>query len=370
MADYKLTNVIFTDKNPISKDNLSRNIEYNGEENIKNCNQREIYDELLEDEEIKINKFANSFLIEIFNGEYEENEIKLVAFSNMRKPQYRIKTIMTKDFVYKYAGSRKSEEHIKNIKKNIDIMVQSGLKTLDTYDDEKIISKYSGSSTLDKVIIQQIKQGNKEKAVDLIKRFKQELLEKLEKVEKENNVFDKYNIKYTKENIENMTFVKYGLWDLIFQNCFYIENEFYFYDQEWEEDNIPIDFILYRAIKYFDRIKKHIPEKELDTILKIDEDALRMFEELDNKLQEQIRDEITWKLVTQGKTALDIKRKKLTDNHTINLLRIKSSEKDKLIKQQEKEIEELRSRLNSVYNSKSWRITEPLRKIKRLGNSK
>lgn len=40
-----------------------------------------------------------------------------------------------------------------------------------------------------------------------------------------------------------------------FSKLLYIDNEFYFYDQEWEEDNVPIDFILYRAIKYFDRIK-------------------------------------------------------------------------------------------------------------------
>lgn len=45
----------------------------------------------------------------------------------------------------------------------------------------RIISKYSASSTLDKVIIEVIKQGNKENAIELIKRFKQELLEKLEK---------------------------------------------------------------------------------------------------------------------------------------------------------------------------------------------
>lgn len=58
-------------------------------------------------------------MIEIFNGEYEENDVKLVAFSNMRKSQYRIKTIMLKDFVYKYAGSKKSENHIKTSRETL-----------------------------------------------------------------------------------------------------------------------------------------------------------------------------------------------------------------------------------------------------------
>lgn len=61
--------------------------------------------------------------------------------------------------------------------------------------------------------------------------------------------------------------------------------------------------------------------------MEIDEESIRMFEELDNKLQEEIRDEIIWKYETQGKTALNIKTEKLTDNHTINLLRIENSKK-------------------------------------------
>ena len=86
MTDYKLTNVIFTDKKPLSKNNLARNIVYNSEDTIKFYDQNEAYREVLEENEGVFRLFANSFFIEIFKGDYIENEIRLVAFSNMRKP--------------------------------------------------------------------------------------------------------------------------------------------------------------------------------------------------------------------------------------------------------------------------------------------
>ena len=45
-----------------------------------------------------------------------------------------------------------------------------------------------------------------------------------------------------------MTFIKYGLWDLTLRNVFLINNELYVYDQEWLEENVPIEFIIFRSI--------------------------------------------------------------------------------------------------------------------------
>ena len=280
MTDYKLTNVIFTDKKPLSKNNLARNIVYNSEDTIKFYDQNEAYREVLEENEGVFRLFANSFFIEIFKGDYIENEIRLVAFSNMRKPQYRIQTIMKKDFVYKYADSEISKKHLENIKENIEILKQSGLNTIDDYDKEKIISKYTEELTLDKVIINLIKEHKQKEAIDLINKFKEELVNNLEKSHEDKNVFD----------------------------------------------------------------------------------------ELDNKIQEEIRDEITWKVHTQGRTMLDLKREKLTDNHNMNLLKIDNEQKENIIQQKEEEIKKLKIELDNIYNSKSWKITKPLRQIKKLRN--
>ena len=67
---------------------------------------------------------------------------------------------------------------------------------------------------------------------------------------------------------------------------------------------------------------------------------------------------------------MELKRNELTANHQINLLTIQNEQNKVLIEQKDKEIEELKKKLNYVYNSKSWRITRPFRKIIKLGRKK
>lgn len=365
MPDWKLTNAIFTDLRPISKNDLSRNVIYNSEDTIIFYDENAVYRELLDNKNEKINNFMNTFLFEISKQKLD-NDIKFVSFSNMRKSEYRIKTIMTQKYVYKYPVNRESEKHIEETKKNIDIMNSSGLKTLDRYDENRIISTFSSEKTLDEIIISLFKDNKKNEAISLMKRFENEIKEKLQKGNVENNVFERYDIKVEEEELKKMHFLKEGLWDLIFQNCFYINEEFYFYDQEWKEENLPIDFIMYRAIKYFTRLKKYISDEELYSILNINTSMIKVFDELDDKIQEKIRNPIMWKLNTQGENVMELKRETLTLKHQINLLNIEKNQKEQEILQKEQEIQNLRNQLNLMLNSTSWKITKPLRKLKGL----
>ena len=162
-----------------------------------------------------------------------------------------------------------------------------------------------------------------------------------------------------------MKFTKYGLWDLIFQNCFYIDEDFYFYDQEWLEENVPIEFILYRAIKYFPKIKEYISIDELYRILEINEEKVKIFEELDDKIQEEKRNNEVWQMQKNGKNIEELKVQKLTDNHTINLLNIEIENKSREIENLKSEYEKARNEINIIHQSKSWKLAETLQKIKR-----
>jgi len=370
MPDYKLTNVIFTDKNPLTKDELSRNIIYYDEDTIKFYDENELYRNILKENGENFYKIANSFFVEIFNGEFEENNIRLVTFSNMRKDEYKLITIVKDDIVYKYAENEKSIKHLQKVKKIIDILKKSGINTLDSYNDTCVISKYTKGLTVDKVIIDLLKNEKKQEAINLMKSYKEELLNKLEKSEEERNIFDKYNIKYNKEKVKSSIVIKYGLWDAIFQNCFYIDNQFYFYDQEWEEENVPLDFILYRAIKYFPRLVKHIPIEESYKIMGIDKEMLELYDELDDKIQDEIRNEEMWTLCKQGEDVLQLRINELTANHKYNLLNIENSKLINEIKEKDKQIEKLQQELNNIYNSKSWKITKPLREIRRFNKKR
>ena len=359
LPDYKLPNIIYTDKNMPTTSNIYRDLTYK-DENV-NFKEVDAYYQIISNNREDFKRFANSFLLEISNKEVKENDIKFITFSNIRKDEYRIKTIVKKEVVEKTAVNEKSIKHIEKVKKNIEILENLGIKTLDTYEDKKIISKYVEAETLEDRLIKIYKEQGKEEFFKQIEEYREFLNEKLQIVnEIEKNIFTKYKISCDENILSRLTFVKYGLWDLIFQNCFIVDNDWYFYDQEWQEQNVPIEYILYRAILYFNESKKYITDEEIFEKLNISE-FIPVFRQLDDKLQEKIRKPLVWRLHT---------KEELEKNKYIKI--------KKELKQKDIEIEGLKAEISNLKtenihtnnelmvmkNSLSWKITEPLRKIR------
>ena len=195
LPDNNITNVIFTDKHLPDEETISRNITlYSPEQIEKNVQNSEFIKIIRQNPELfKI--FANSFFIECSKSEFKDNQIEFVSFSNMRKEEYRIKTIIKGEYVYKSTINDKSIEHIKKVKENIDILKKLNLNSLDNYDDIGIISKYQrDEKTLDKIIIEKIKIGQYEEAKNIVNNLFCELKNKLIVEKPEKNVFDDYNI--------------------------------------------------------------------------------------------------------------------------------------------------------------------------------
>lgn len=295
LPNYKRVNVIFTDEWLPSFETINRNLTLYDEEKILVLDENDRIESIVEEDIQLFKKLANSFFVECSKRELEENDIRFVTFSNIRKPEYRIKTIIQGDKVYKYSANVKSKQHIEDVKENIDMLNKLNFNLLDSYDENRIISKYQNPDyLLYSIIISMLKNGKIDETLDLINKFKTELVEKLEKSNIEDNCFIKYNINYEPEVIENLNFIKHGFWDLIFQNCFYINNKFYFYDQEWREENIPVEFILYRAIKYCSGISNFLEKEQKYSLLNITSEQQQLFDKLDDILQMKTRDDKIW----------------------------------------------------------------------------
>ena len=359
LPDYKLPNIIYTDNSMPTTANIYRDLTYK-DENV-NFKEVDTYYQIISNNKEDFKKFANSFLLEISNKEIKENDIKFIAFSNIRKDEYRIKTIVKNKQVEKTSVNEKSTKHIEKVKNNIETLQNLGIKILDTYEDEKIISKYVEAETLEDKLTKTCKEQGIEEFIKQIEEYRKFLKEKLEVTEEiEKNIFTKYKVECKEETLNKLTFVKNGLWDLIFQNCFIIDNEWYFYDQEWQEENVPVEYILYRAILYFHESKKYISDEEVFEKLNISE-FVPIFNELDNKIQEKIRKQLVWNLHSKEEVEKD------------KYIKVK-----KELKQKEKELEDLKieienlrkdnaqthNELTIVKNSLSWKITGPLRKIR------
>lgn len=367
LPNYKMPNVIFTDEYLPNTESILRDLTLYDQDDIISFEEREVYKNILREDQNLFKCLANSFLVEVSNNNQINTSVKFISFGNSRKPEYRLKTVMLEDIIYKENIDDNSKNHLNQIEKNIQILEKSDINILDSFKEAKVYSKLIKDKTFDKQLIEIYEKYGIDKLIEKIEIFKQEIENKMEKCDKNFiSVFNKYNIE-CHDLEEKLTFIKYGIFDLIFQNCFEIEDKLYFYDQEWIEENVPVEFIIYRAIFYLGNSKREIDTMYIYKKLGII-DYIDIFKQLEDLLQAKIKDTIVWSIhVNNNKTVKNLYD---TNVHLRNINAIEANKYEEEIKnikeinnKIEKENEKLRNQLNYMQNSKSWKITKVFRKF-------
>ena len=301
LPDYKLPNVIFTDEQLPEYNSIDKYNPYFLEKSDILFNEIDVFREILKTNKEMFTFFANSFLVEITKGKCNE-KYKYISFNNMRKQEYQLITKISDTYVEKQEVDEKATEHYENIKKNIKYLQENGIKTVDYIEGEKIKSRYIEQRyLLNNILTEKLEQEKNTEFEDIINSYIKEItIEPYKETEYEKTVFSKYKIEIKdKSIIESMNFVKNGLWDMTFKNCFLIDNQFYFFDQEWNEPNLPVEYILYRAILYTISLRRFVSIEKLFDKYNLSK-YITLFEQLDNKIQEEIRDDEVWKFYSQN----------------------------------------------------------------------
>ena len=303
LPDYRRPNVIFSDDALPEYNSIDKyNPYYTGKSDIL-FNEIDVFREILKTDKDMFTFFANSFLVEVIKKEKEyDTTYNYISYNNLRKEKYRLITKISNTYVEKQIVNEKAEEHYENIKNNIKILQENNIKTVDYIDEDKIKSKYIEQKyLLNNVLTEKLEKGQVEEFDNIIKNYKKQISVK---TYKENNyektAFGKYGVEVKdKSIIQDLNFVKNGMWDMTFKNCFLIDNQFYFFDQEWNEPNLPVEYILYRAILYTISLRRFVSIEKLFYKYNLSK-YITLFEQLDNKIQEEIRDDEVWKFYSQN----------------------------------------------------------------------
>lgn len=289
LPNFSAPNIIFSDDYMPTCENIVRYLPlYNREDVVR-------YSEVLALRETINNStfdmFANSYLIEASLEEIESG-IKFISFNNSRKKEYRLITIMEKEKVYKYNFNSSSIEHYNKMKNNISDIENLNLNQIEKLENDRIVSNFIKDSTLDNILIGYLKGKDIRSAELIINQYIKLLSENLGRTDSiENNIFNELGIVVNKD-LSSLVFVKNGYWDMTFQNIFYINNEMYVFDQEWKNDNVPLEFILYRGLKILFIVGGINEETRNEIYSKYNIiNFLDIFEELENKFQIIVNDE-------------------------------------------------------------------------------
>lgn len=257
----------------------------------------------------------------------------------MRKPAYRLITKIGKEYVEKETVDENAVEHYEQIKENITCLQKANIQTLDSVENGKIKSKYIAQSyLLSAVLAKKLEEQQIEDFYHIVDAYYEKVKQSSPKMkEGQTTIFEKYKIEITQQQKKELYFLEKGLWDMTFKNCFYIDNEYYFFDQEWKDENLPAEYILYRAIVYTISLRRFINIQEILEKYQLTS-YIEIFKQLDEKMQEKIRDEGIWKYYNQNRFFnIDATKQEL-----INMT-IRSKAKDDAIEGMQKQLEELTS---------------------------
>ena len=171
--------------------------------------------------------FANSFFIDCGRAQLiNDRKVNFATFTNERKSEYRQYTVIYNDGgVIKRAWSRDSILHLEKICKNNTLLKQAQIDTInEVFYEESVNSEFCHYDTLEEVLLRLIKERDISKINDIFQFYRNMIFEFMPK---------------------SKVFI-----DLIFSNCFYYEGKLLAFDQEWVDENVCPEFVIYRAIRY------------------------------------------------------------------------------------------------------------------------
>ena len=303
LPDSRLTNVIFSDAMLPDENNINKFVSYYEKNTFETFNENDALRTIISEKKEMFTVFTNSYFIDAGREELNQKYC-YISFNNLRKEEYRLITKISCNDVTKEPVNQLSVNHYRNLVQNIEMLEKNKILILDSCKDGKIISKYKEQKYMVyNILLDYLKKNNMKGFYNLFNKFVKEFSpDKLLPVDLEtiinDNIFKKYNIKVDKECIKKMNFVHNGFWDMTITNCFYIEGMFYFFDQEWKDLNVPVEYIIFKNIFYSEQFDKYISKKELYKYFNIEE-FVDIFLELDLKIQEEIRDKKIWNFYTR-----------------------------------------------------------------------
>jgi GT2 family glycosyltransferase/SAM-dependent methyltransferase len=246
LPDYKFPKAIYTDDYlPIPQDVDNIPFTYS-KGSMLYTKEQALYSEIIKNHTFDF--FANSYLIEASVKKINNYKINFVSARGEARKEYRCFTIINNENkVIKYPAHPKSVKHIKNIYDNYLYLTSKGIKQIDQfYENNRLSSGIVPYKRADLAFDEALVTNNLKPIYFLIDKLKENLL-KSSDFETEKNIL--VDLGYLNKDEYKGAILKYGFIDMTFYNAFVINNELVFFDQEWKIENIPLNFILYYAIK-------------------------------------------------------------------------------------------------------------------------
>ena len=266
LPDYKLPQVIYSDEY-LPKSQIMAKVHYYYLNNpLILGDERKICNDLVQ--EGVFPSFANSFFIECGEQDAEMSTVAFVSETPERAPEYRVITVIGTDrIVRKSAALPQGQQHINDIIENQKLYKGHDLVPYRMVEDH-LEMPFLEAQSLNQVLSDAIRRKDTEQ----IEKWVTTLCEHVKK-----------SSSIESRNTEDV--LRHGFLDLIFRNCFLVDGDFVFFDQEWLDVDVPMQYILFRAFLalYYDNpdLEAYIPQTLLREMFGISRDLQEKYLEME-----------------------------------------------------------------------------------------
>ena len=353
--DYKFPKVIYSDE-ALKKGIYSNYIPYFSTTMNLDLYETPLYRDIYDNDVIPF--FANSYFVELSNDE-SELEIQFAKFNNeFRKQEFDLLTYISKNKIYKKGLYKSSERHMDNLINIDNILNDNKIKSakLIKKDNNLIESNFVEGQNLHNVLVDYYNNKEFSKIYEIFDKIVEII--KFPKVlsKDNNNIFDKYGIKISKNKLEKLNLYNNVIIDIVPSNIFNKDGEYIIIDQEWKEDNCPIEYAIYRSIISFcNNIddKYNIKEQLLKKYNVIDFEYL--FDKLEVEFQNSLKSDYFdyYKIYSSH-----------VDYTRLEQFIEKNNQLSAELKNMKNELLEKDNMLNSILNSKGYKYLQKFYKLK------
>ena len=281
LPDYKFPMAIFSDGYlPQESDIESIKFSY-PIESVLIANEKNIYKEVISNGVFPF--FSNSFFVEASAEKMEESYVMYASLKRDYKMEYRIATLITSQKeVIKQCIHEGSFAHLHKIIYNIKNLRQKGISILEgRIDNNRIVQEWQDMQRADAVFMHYIKTGNTEKAFAMIRMLEENLKKSSDLYRSKNcKAFMTVNLVFGEEE----EILIDGYIDMTFLNSFFDGEKLIFFDQEWKYSDVPLKYILYRAVKYAYKKVGKISLSILYHYIGVNEDMARQFDSIEQQM--------------------------------------------------------------------------------------
>lgn len=292
LPDYKFPTAVFSDeKLPAISDIDGIKFGYSQESELI-ADERKLYKDIISNQVFPF--FANSFLIEASKFELEDKHIIYASLKRDYRKDYRVMTCLDSDNLYqKTAIQENANEHLQQSQKYLNELRNSGLATVPIVEDHgKLKLKYYEGILAASAFREYLENGNFPQIIQMIICLKKDILRCSEVKymrHNQNNIEKKLNI--APGEVAMGVILEYGYTDMVFVNSFWEKDHLVYFDQEWKYKDIPLNYILYRAIKYgYGDVNSSILQLDIFNYFSISKEQRAVYERFETELLKSMMD--------------------------------------------------------------------------------